>query len=118
MKRIAFIITGQIRENSLGYSNKPYSPIIDSHSKYIFSDEFKELYPNYDVYMVVDNVNEQKCKEYFGDNLRGLICLDTNKHIPMIQMPNIPYCNGIGYNTCVSFYRAKLAWNMLEQSGQ
>lgn len=113
-KKVAFIITGQIRENQLGYHVNPFQDILSSHSKYIFSQEFKDNY-DYDVYIVVDNIDEAKCNDFFGKHLKGVICLDKQHHyIPSIQFST---CNSGCYNASVSFFRAKLAWKMVEDSG-
>lgn len=114
-KKVAFVIVGQIRENSLGFCANPFEEILESHRKHIFSDKFKKRYPDYDVYIVVDNVDEQKCRDFFGQHLKGVVSMDTGNY----DMPRISYSyyNTGCYNASMSYFRAKIAWQMVEQSG-
>ena len=114
-KKIAFVIIGQIRENSLGFCESPFEEILDSHRKNIFSEKLNERYPDYDVYIVVDNVDEHKCREFFGKHLKGVLSMDNgNYNMPRI---NYSYYSQGCYNASMSYFRAKIAWQLIEQSG-
>jgi hypothetical protein len=106
MKRIAFIISGQIRESPLGDYNN-YNEILESHSKYLFTDQLKNNYL-YDVYIVVDHINRKKCEDYFGEHLKQINTDDFE--IPPVNT------NGVYNISFISFYRAKIAWEILERT--
>ena len=105
---IAFLIAGQMRENPLGCNPESHYPIIESHSQFIFSSELQKIYPDYNVYICTDNINKNKCFDYFGKKIKGLICTDEIDF-------NIPYFNYPDKKFCVSFYRTKLALELIEK---
>ena len=70
-KRVGIIYSGQMRTNSLNPDYTNDNIILEATQKYFLNDEFKNKY-DYDVFFSVDIINEEKAKEYFGDNLKNM----------------------------------------------
>ena len=70
-KRIAIIYSGQIRSNSLSDNYTSDNIILEETTKYFLNSNFKEKY-DYDIFFSVDNINVEKAKKYFGDNLKNI----------------------------------------------
>lgn len=103
-KNIAFIISGQFR----GFD-------LENHSKFIFTEELNTLY-NYDVFIVVDNVDKKKYYDYFGDKLKSIFCTDTD--IDEEYQTNNIIKNDIHQNLLISSFRTKIAFKLIEKEGK
>jgi len=104
--RIAFLFSGQTRENTLcdtiitSYNNEndEYDNIInthfkntlyrsceksdditDSYNKFIFTDEFKEKY-DYDIFIATDTIDIDKTVAFFGEKHVKNIFVSSNKY--------------------------------------
>jgi hypothetical protein len=69
-KKIAILIVGEIRTNSLGKGNN--TGFVDTFKKNFLN---KDVISNYDIniFFVTDKIDEEKANNYFGDYLKGLI---------------------------------------------
>jgi hypothetical protein len=130
MGKIAFLFTGEARCNSLSHNvNKDYE-IINSYSKFIFTDEFKSKY-DYDIFISTDDIHLKNTFDYFGENkIKNIHLLNTNYYFKPINV-NIPrieyfinkYLNhnkngcGIYLNSIHQHYKILDAYNLLENYG-
>ena len=75
MKKIAILISGEIRTNSLGYGkNKSFC---DSFKKYIMNDKILNEY-EISIFFVTDKICLFKAKKFFGNYLKKILTLDTD----------------------------------------
>jgi hypothetical protein len=86
---IAFIISGQMRSNSLHPSNND-STIIDSWTSNIFTEEFKSKY-EYDVFISTDSISNEKAKLYFNDHLKNTHITETDTFLYNWDINKNPY---------------------------
>jgi perosamine synthetase len=105
-KNVAFIISGQSRE--IDFIN---------HSKFIFTKELNTFY-NYDIFIVVDNIDKKKYFDYFGDKLKSIICTDTDIFIDEYCNINNIKKNLIHTNLLFSSFRTKIAFKLMEKEGK
>jgi hypothetical protein len=70
-KRVAIIYSGQMRTNTLSDNYTSDNIILEATTKYFLNKTFKENY-EYDIFFSVDNMNIEKAKLYFGDNLKNV----------------------------------------------
>jgi hypothetical protein len=89
-KRIAIIFAGQIRSNSLSDNYTSDNIIIDSLKEYFLNNEFNEKY-DYDVFISTDNINIEKAKLFFGDNLKNIYFYETKWFLNEIEEDIIEY---------------------------
>lgn len=94
MKNVIFLFTGESRTSP--FSNNEDCPftscILDSYNKYIFTNEFNNLY-KYKIYVSTDDLNVEKTISYFSINNIGNIHLcnrnfylkETKHKIPTID---------------------------------
>jgi hypothetical protein len=76
-KRIAFCISGQVRDNSC-VSNSNDENMREYWDKYIFNEYLKNNY-DYDIFISCDkNINIEKTKEYFGKNLKNIHIINND----------------------------------------
>ena len=88
--RVAFLISGQIRENSLSQSVND-TTIIDSWTSNIFTDEFKSKY-EYDVYIATDSaISTEKAKAYFDDHLININITRKDEYMHDWNIKKKPY---------------------------
>ena len=85
MKKIAILISGQMRTNSL--ANGPNTLFETTFEKYILS---KEITDNYEVniFLVTDKANDEKVYNYFGNYLKGFVMQDYDNHDDMLDTSN------------------------------
>ena len=82
-KKIAILISGEIRSNSLG-GGKNHS-FVETFNKNVLN---KDVLNHYDVniFFVTDKINEKLAYDYFGENLKGLLQLsfqDIDNPLPL-----------------------------------
>jgi len=83
-KNICFILSGQIRKNSLKDDVSDDNTILESY-KNIFSDLLKEKY-NYNIFISTDIINISKTFNYFGEeNVKNIHCSDNNFYLHPIS---------------------------------
>ena len=87
--RIAFIISGQMRSNSLHPSIND-STIIDSWTNNIFTEEFKSKY-EYDVFISTDSISNEKAKTYFEDHLKNTHITENDRYLCELSINKKPY---------------------------
>jgi hypothetical protein len=88
--RIAFLISGQIRSNSLSQSVND-TTIIDSWTNNIFTEAFKSKY-DYDVYIATDTaISNDKAKAYFGDHLININITRKDEYMYDWNITKKPY---------------------------
>jgi hypothetical protein len=81
-KTIVFIISGNSRTSPFshnpleGYSDK----ILESYNEFVFTKELKQEY-NFRVYISCDDIDIQKAKDYFGENLANVHSLDSDFYL-------------------------------------
>ena len=128
MKKIAFLFTGQSRCNPLSHNANKQNIILDSYSKYIFTEEFKKKY-EYDIFISTDDINIEKTINYFGkEHIKNIHLFNTNFILNQNRKYNIP---DIGYyidkynsydkgecnpnvNSIHQQYKIRDAYNLLE----
>jgi hypothetical protein len=76
-KRIAIMITGQIRLNGLSDNESKCNKILDSIDKYLLNENFKNIY-DYDIFISTDKIDIEKTKLYFGENLKNINLTENN----------------------------------------
>jgi hypothetical protein len=107
-KRVAVLITGQTRSNSLNSNFNKNTVVLDSFTQHIFNDEFKSKY-DYDIFMSVDIIDNNKATQYFGSHLKNIHITETNEFLyPVcINIPNYDSLyqtmQNIDHGGCVSY---------------
>ena len=87
--RIAFIISGQMRSNSLNPLSND-STIIDSWTNNIFTEEFKSKY-DYDIFISTDSISNENAKGYFNDHLKNTHITETDQYLYNWNFDKNPY---------------------------
>lgn len=124
-KRVAILITGQTRSNSLNPNFTKNTVVLDSFTQHIFNNEFKSKY-DYDIFMSVDVIDNDKANQYFGSHLKNIHITETNEylHPVCINIPNYDSLyksmQNIDHGGCVSYinntyqhYRLLCAYHMM-----
>lgn len=75
-QKIAIMLTGQMRTNGLSNDSND-TIILDSIKKYLLNNTFKENF-EYDVFISTDQIDINKTKEYFGNNLNNINLTEKN----------------------------------------
>jgi hypothetical protein len=123
--RVALIISGQMRNNSLNHSVDD-TTVIDSWTNNIFTDEFKSKY-DYDIFISTDSISNEKAKEYFGDHLINTHVTESDTYLYNYNITkkeykfyhniyeNINY-NGYMEHICAAYqyYRMYCAYKMMK----
>ena len=83
-QKIAIMLTGQIRTNGLSNDSND-TIILDSIEKYLLNTTFKENF-EYDVFISTDQIDINKTKEYFGNNLKNINLTEKNWYYNPISL--------------------------------
>jgi hypothetical protein len=89
-KKVGIIYSGQMRSNSLSNSYNEDYIILDSINKNFLNTQFKNKY-NYDIFFSVDDINIEKSKNFFKDNLKNIHITEKNWFMNNIKNQLIPY---------------------------
>ena len=87
--RVAFLISGQMRVNSLNHSVND-TTIIDSWNNNIFTEAFKSKY-DYDVYISTDSISNDNTRQYFDDHLINIHITEKDEYLENWNIKKKPY---------------------------
>ncbi len=128
-KKVGIIISGQIRANSLNPDFTHDSIILDSIKEYFLNEEFINEY-EYDIFISTDQIDVDKSKEFFGENLKNINLTESNWYMnnQEIQINQFEYYYNKyikitekyeGYefypNAVYQYYRMFVAYTMLKK---
>jgi hypothetical protein len=85
-KRIGFICSGQIRDNSLNPNQINDDIILESFKNNLLNDEFKSKY-DYDFFISTDYIDVDKSIEFFGDNLKNINITEDKWYLSELTNP-------------------------------
>ena len=105
-KKIAIMITVQIRTNGLSSNDSTCNKILDSINKYLLNNDFKKIY-DYDIFISTDKIDIEKSKLFFGEHLKNINITENNWYFNPIS---------IEYKTYEYFYNKYL--NTIENAKQ
>jgi len=125
--KICFLISGQMRTNSLSNNKITNNYLNKSFDKYLCNTEIEQNF-NCDVFLSVDNCNIDKTKAFFGNKLKNIHCMDNDFYLNPINSKILPYefyknqynnydFEGCGdhFTSCVmQFYRLYDCLNLVE----
>ena len=79
-KRVGFICSGQMRDNSLNPNQINDNIILESFELNLLNNEFKSKY-DYDFFISTDCIDVNKSIEFFGDNLKNINITDNKEYL-------------------------------------
>ena len=85
MKKIAILINGQMRTNSL--ANGPNTSFETTFKEYILSKEMRDNY-EVNIFLVTDKANDEKVYNYFGNYLKGFVMQNYDNHDDILDSSN------------------------------
>ena len=89
-KKLGILFSGQMRPNSLNPNYCNDNIILESISKYLLNDEFKNKY-DYDIFFSVDVIDFDKTRGFFGENLKNIHITESNTYLHDIESDILPY---------------------------
>jgi hypothetical protein len=85
-KRIGFICSGQIRDNSLNPNQINDNVILESFKNNLLNDEFISKY-DYDFFISTDYIDVDKSIKFFGDNLKNINITEDKWYLSKLTNP-------------------------------
>ena len=79
-KSIAIFFSGQIRTNSLSNNKNNNNLILNSINLNLINVKFKNKY-NYDIFISTDEIDINKTKNQFNNNLKNIHCIEKNYYL-------------------------------------
>ncbi len=83
-KRVAIVISGQMRSNGLNPNFTHDNLILESVEKYFLNEEFKNQY-DYDVFISTDQIDINKTQSFFGDHLKNVHIIESDWYMENIE---------------------------------
>jgi hypothetical protein len=78
--RIAILLTGQMRANSMNPEYLADTIIHDSIRIHFLNTEFTDRY-DYDVFISTDKISLKKAYEFYGNNLKNVHITETDEYL-------------------------------------
>lgn len=85
MKKIAILISGKMRTNSL--ANGPNTSFETTFKQYILNNQITDNY-EVNIFLVTDKANDEKIYNYFGNYLKGFVMQDYDNHDDILDSSN------------------------------
>jgi hypothetical protein len=107
MKKICFILSGQIRKNSLRDELSTDNTITDSFNEYIFNKKLKEKY-DYDIFISTDTIDIKKTLNFFSkEKVKNIHCSNNDFYLNPItkNIPSVNYYDGLYHKNHIDGYQ-------------